>query len=228
MSPESPGLKGKSRMKSHIAVIGLGQFGMSVAIELHRLGHSVLAIDIDEKKVNEIADRVSHALILDVTDKEALIEAGLNSSDTAIIAIGSNIQASILCSVLLKEIGVKKIIAKSVDYYHGLILQKVGADKTISPESEMGVRLARNIASPSVLDYIQLAPGYSVVELLATPKIIGKSLAELDLRRKANVNVLAIRRDETLNPVPNGDDVIGRNDILIVAGRDKDLEDLKE
>ncbi|MFA6451603.1 MAG: TrkA family potassium uptake protein [bacterium] len=215
-------------MKSQIAVIGLGQFGASVALELQKLGHNVLAIDVDEKKVNQIADNVSHALILDVTNKESLIEAGLNDFEIAIIAIGAHVQESILCAVLLKEIGVKTIIAKSMDYYHGLILQKVGVEKIISPESEMGVRLARSIASPSVIDYIQLSPGYSVVELRATKSIVGKSLAQLDMRRKANVNVLAIRRGDNLNPVPNGDDVVGDNDILIVAGRDKDLEHLKD
>lgn len=214
--------------QQNIAVIGLGHFGKAVAVELSRLGYYVLAIDADEKRVSEVADQVGHSLILDATDEAALLEAGLKDFGTVIIAIGANIQASILCAVLLKEIGVKKIIAKIVDYYHGRVLEKIGVDRIISPEQEMGVRLARSIANPTMLDYIELHPGYSIVEVVATGDLVGKTLSELDLRRRAGVNVLAIKTGDKINAVPKGDDMIKKGDIIIVSGNDRDLEKLKQ
>ncbi len=211
----------------HVAVIGLGRFGSAVARELKRLNHYVVAIDFEEKLVNSIVDQVSHALILDATNKAALLDAGIDSFDVAVVAIGDNTHAAILTTLLLKEIGVKKIYAKAVDDYHAKILQKVGADRVFKPEEEMGLRCARSISAPDLLDFISLGPGYSIAEVVAGNRLSGKTLIELNLREKANVNVLAIKHNDIINPVPKGSDRIEMEDVLIVAGADEQIEKLR-
>ena len=163
-------------------VIGLGRFGESVAKTLYSLGHDVLAIDMDEDSVQEISDSVTHAVQMDATDESALKTLGLRNFDVAVVTIGSNIQASVMITLLVKELGVKYIIAKGQSDLHAKVLYKIGADRVILPEKDMGIRVAHNIASSNILDYIELSEDYSILEIRALSIWVGKSLKELKLR----------------------------------------------
>jgi trk system potassium uptake protein TrkA len=166
--------------KQHVAVLGLGRFGQAVARELARLGHDVLAIDSSEKLVQELADEVTHAAQADVTDIEALQELGLADFDTAIVGISSQLEASILATVLLKRLGVKRILAKAANELHGSILEQVGASRVVYPERETGRRVAHSFAAPGVRDYLDVAPGYGFARVPVFEGWIGKPLAELE------------------------------------------------
>lgn len=214
-------------MKHQVAIIGLGRFGQSVARELIRLGHDVVGIDMSEKNVNDAVRDIPNSIILDATNKQALEDADMHAFDIVVVAIGDNQQASILCTLLLKELGAPLVVAKAQDTYHQTILERVGADRVIQPERDMGMRVARSIAVPNLLDFMSLGEGYSIVEIVATENMVGRTLAQLDIRRKAGVNVLAIKHDNNINPVPKGDDTVRRGDTLVVAGPDESIEKLK-
>lgn len=214
-------------MKKQIAVIGLGRFGTAAAEELEKHGHPVLAIDYSEEMVDRIKNHVSYSLILDATNRDALNEAGLSNFETAIVAIGSNANACILCTLILKELGVKRVISKATDHYHGVILKKVGADRVVWPEVDAGTRLARSLVIPNAIDYMGFGEGLSVVEVSPPEWMHGKTLASLELRKKFGVNIIAIKQGERMNPVPKGEDVIVKSDILVLAGKDDDLEKLQ-
>jgi len=175
-------------------VIGLGRFGASVAETLADNGYDVLAIDKDADRVQSIADIVTHAVEADATDEEALKTLGVRNFDVAVVSIGDNVSANILCTLILKELNVPYVIVKAPDSLHGKVLTKVGADRVVYPERDMGARIANNLISSNVLDYIEFAPEYGVVEILASEKMIGRTLGELALRSKFNVNVMAIKR----------------------------------
>jgi trk system potassium uptake protein TrkA len=156
-----------NRKQKHIyqyVVIGLGRFGTSVAQTLYQMGCEVLAIDTDEEKVQAVANIVTHAVQADATDENAMRALGLRNFDVAIISIG-DIQASILTTLVLKEMGIKRLVAKALSELHGRVLEKIGADKVIYPERDMGMRVAHNLVSGSILDYMELAPGYSIIEV---------------------------------------------------------------
>jgi trk system potassium uptake protein TrkA len=215
-------------MKQFI-VVGLGRFGSSVATTLADKGYDVLAIDVDEELVQEISGEVTHAVQADATDEDALDTLGVDEFDIAIVAIGSNVHGNILTTLILKELGVPHVVTKAQDKLHGKLLSKVGADKVVYPERDMGARVANNLISANVLDYIELAPNYSIAELIASDKLGGKSLKELDLRRQFGVNVLAIKaEDKKINVSPEATDVLGPNDVLVVMGREDSIEQLKE
>jgi len=209
------------------AVIGLGRFGSSVAKTLHELGHNVLALDKDEHAVNAIIEHVTQAMQIDSTDPEALKAVGITNFDAVIVAIGVNIQESILTTLILKELGVKKVIAKAVDELQGKVLEKIGADMVVFPERDMGVRLAHTLCSPNVVDFLQLSPEYSVEEVVVPEKFDGKTLKELDLRSRFGVNVLLIRRDSELIISPTGETTLRCGDILVVVGENKQLSRLE-
>lgn len=209
------------------AVIGLGRFGGAVALELSKIGFEVLAIDNDERMVNEIVDMVTHALIMDSTHREALIDAGLKNFGVAVVGIGENIEASILTTLLLKEIGVPKVIARALNPYHGMILEKIGADKIVFPEGEMGTKLAKSIANPELIDFLEFGD-ISIAELIAADNMIGKALDELQLRNKYNVNVVAIKRAGKINASPGPKDILVRGDELLVSGHPEDIAKLKK
>ncbi|AGB41977.1 K+ transport system, NAD-binding component [Halobacteroides halobius DSM 5150] len=208
-------------------VVGLGRFGTSVATTLANKEHDVLAIDIDEEKVQEISNQVTHAVQADATSEETLQKLGVDEFDIAIVAIGSNIHGNILATLVLKELGVSHVVVKAQDNLHGKLLSKVGADKVVYPERDMGARVANNLVSANVLDYIELAPNYSIAELIASDKLTGKSLKELDLRSKFGVNVLAIKSNDDVNVSPEAEAVINANDVLVVMGQEKGLSQLK-
>jgi trk system potassium uptake protein TrkA len=215
-------------MSMQFAVIGLGRFGSSVARTLFEMDYEVMGIDEDEEKVNENIHNVTHAIVADSTDETALREIGIRNFDVVVVAIGVDIQASILTTLLLKELGVKKIVAKAQNERHGQVLYKVGADRVVFPERDMGIRVAHNLISANVLDFIELAEDYSVAEVVVSSKMVGKTLRQLDVRAKYGVNVIAIKSGEEFNIAPRPDDVIKQNDVLVVIGNNMDLKEFEE
>ena len=210
-------------MKQDYAVIGLGRFGSSICKELSEEGMNVLAIDIDEHKVNEFKNIASFAVIADATDEQALKDIGIKNIDHVIVAIGDNIQASILTTVILSEMGVKKITVKAQNDYHEKILQKIGAHQVVHPERDMGRRLAHSLISSNILDYIELSEEHSIVEVIASRKMVGKSLVELNIRAKYGCNVVAVKRGDEIIVSPDAQFSFKENDVLIVIGRDDDI-----
>ena len=210
-------------MKREYAVIGLGRFGGSVCRELSREGREVLAIDHNEDRVNEFKNIASYAVIADSTDETTLKELGINNIDHVIVAIGDNIQASILTTVILTELGVKKITVKAQNDYHEKILNKIGANQVVHPERDMGKRIAHNIISNNILDYLELSDQHSIVEVKAGKKMVGKTLVELDIRAKYGCNVVAIKREHDISVSPNANVLLEQGDILIVIGADHDI-----
>ena len=205
------------------AVIGMGRFGSSVAKSLYNLGYEVLAIDLSEQRTQEMAGMVTHAVQADSTDEEALRALGLRNFDVVVVAIGQDIQASILTSLILKEMGVPYLVVKAQNELHGKVLKKIGADKVVFPERDMGVRVAHNLISPNIIDLIELSDEYSIVEMAASRAIIGKNLRQLDVRAKYGCNVMAIKSGARMNIAPHAEDTISENDILVVVGRNENL-----
>lgn len=210
-------------MKKEFAVIGLGRFGGSICRELSKEGMEVLAIDVDEDKVNEFANIASHAVMADTTDENVLKSLGIRNFDYVIVAIGDNIQASILTTIILKELGVKHITVKATNDYHEKVLRKIGADRVVHPERDMGIRIAHNLISTNVLDYLELSEEHSIIELMASQKMINQTLLELDVRAKYGCNIVAIKRGNSINVSPLADEKIHPGDILIVIGADQDI-----
>lgn len=209
--------------KKQFAVIGMGRFGSSVAKNLHKVGFEVLAIDRDEHRIQEMLPYVTHGVQADTTDEEAMRALGLRNFDVVVVAIGQDIQASILTTLILKEMGVPQLIVKAQNELHGKVLAKIGADKVVYPERDMGQRVAHNLISPNILDYIELADDYSIVEIQATPQMVGKNLRQLDIRRRFGCNVMAIKNEHAMNISPRAEDEIHDGDILVVVGKNEDI-----
>lgn len=205
------------------AIIGLGRFGQSVARTLYSMNHDVLAVDKDEELIQEISDFVTHAVQADATDESVLKALGIRNFDVVVVSIASDIQSSVLITLLCKEAGVKYVIAKAQNELHAKVLYKIGADKVVFPERDMGMRIAHNLVSANILDYIELAPDYSLVEIRALPTWVGKSLRTISMREKFGVNVLAIREGKDINVSPKGDDIINKDNILVVIGGNEDI-----
>ncbi len=209
------------------AVIGLGRFGASVAKTLTTMGYEVLAIDDDQNRVQEIVKEVTHAIQADAKDEQALKALGIRNFDVVIVAIGQDIQASILVTVLLKELGVKCVVAKAQTELHGKVLYKVGADKVVFPERDMGARVAHSLVSSNVLDHIELSPDHSILEVVAPETLVGKTLKESALRAKFGVTVLAIKRGTEIIVSPSPDAPIQENDILVAIGENDKLRSIE-
>ena len=209
-------------------VIGLGRFGESVAKTLYSLGHDVLAIDMDEDSVQEISDSVTHAVQMDATDENALRTLGLRNFDVAVVTIGSNIQASVMITLLVKELGVKYIIAKGQSDLHAKVLYKIGADRVVLPEKDMGVRVAHNLVSAGILDFIELSPDYSIMELRVLNEWDGKTLKELKLRSSYGINIMAIKKGENIDISPKAEEVLSSDDIIVAIGSADDLSNLED
>jgi len=208
--------------KKQFVVIGMGRFGQSVAKCLSGLGVDVLAIDMDEELVEDIAPHVTHAVQADVTDEQALEAVGLRNFDVAVVTIGDNVQASVLVTMLCREMGVQYVVAKAQSELHARVLYKTGADRVVFPERDMGVRVAHNLVAPRTLDYMEIAGDLRIVEIAAAQYWVGKSLTQLDFRRNYGVNILAIKPAEApANLAPHGENVIQKDDTLIISG-DKD------
>lgn len=214
--------------KRQFAVIGLGRFGRAVCLTLHQLGLEVLGIDSQERLVNDALSSqiLSHALELDTTDSSALREAGIFEFDVVVVAIGNYVEQSIITTLNLKEGNVPTVIAKASSEVHGKLLQRVGADRVIFPEHEMGCQLARSLVRPGILDRIDLDAQHCIVELEVPGPFVGKTLQDLELRNRYGITVLATRNGETVavNPPPNLR--LDKNSLLVVLGSEKAIEDL--
>ena len=213
--------------RKEFMVIGLGRFGYSIAVALADSGCAVMAVDSCEERINDIADKVTHAVKADVTDVAVMSSLGVKNFDGVIISIGTNMETSIMATIFAKEQGAKYILAKAKSEVHARILKKVGADKVIQPEKETGIRMAHRLLYGNFFDAVELSNTFSIMETAAAPEWIGKSLRELDLRAKSKINVLAIKDGEgNVDPNPDPNSAIKENDILIVAGNNDKLQKL--
>lgn len=212
---------------AEFAVIGMGRFGRSVAVTLQQLGHRVLAIDKHEEPLRRVAEEVTHAVQLDSTDAEALRGVGITNFDAVVVAIGNYIQESILTTLVLKELGCKKVVTKAVDELQARVLEKVGADLIVRPEKEMGIRVAHLLASPSLVDYLEVSPTFSIEEISVSDRLQGQTLRALDLRGRFGVSVLLIRRDGQLLISPPAETVLRAGDVLVVVGENRQLSKLE-
>jgi trk system potassium uptake protein TrkA len=214
--------------KRQIAVLGLGRFGQAVALELTRLGHDILAVDRDERVVQSIADEVTHAVQADFTDPEVLEALGLADFDTAIVAASETIAASIMATLLLRRVGVGRIIATAGHDLHGALLEQVGATRIVYPERETGLRVAHSFHAPGVLDYFDAGPGYGLARVAVAASWSGKRVDELNLQGSRGLTIVALIRAKSVTLNPRPDERLHPEDLLIVAGRDEDLERLPD
>ncbi len=212
-------------MKQFI-VLGLGRFGSAVATTLVELGNEVLGVDSDPEIVNDLKTKITEVVQADISDERTLTELGAKNFDVAIVGVGSNLESSILTTIILKEMGIKYIIAKAQNTLHGKVLEKIGVDKVVFPERDVGIRIARGLTTPSIKDYIELEPDYSVIEIEALSEFADKTLSELNLQNKYGIYVLAIKRYNKFNISPQAKDVIKKGDFLIVIGETKKITKL--
>jgi trk system potassium uptake protein TrkA len=215
-------------MAKQFAVIGMGRFGTSVARTLYEMGYEVLGIDSNEDRIQDTMEFVTHAVTADTTDENALKAIGIRNFDVVVVAIGNDVKNSILTTLILKELGVKMIVVKAQDELHGKVLEKIGADRVVYPERDMGYRVAHNLISPNILDYIELAPDYSIMEIQVPKKFVGRSLEQIDLRRKYGCNVMAIKHGDEINISPIASDVLHEGDVLVIVGKNEDLDEIDE
>ena len=217
-------------MQKQFAVIGLGNFGYYLASGLFQKGHEVLGIDINPRQVQEIRDQVSRAVIADATDPQALKELELEKMDAVVVSIGSVLNSSILATLNVKDLGVKRVVAKAVSNAHGRILQKIGADEIYFPEKDLALTVARRLDNPNVLDYLPFMEGYSIAQLAPPREFIGKSLIELDLINRHGIQVVAVKElvPENVVMIPTGRFVVKDSDILFLLGPDQALADLQQ
>ena len=204
-------------MRSYI-VVGLGRFGTEAAKRLYELGCEVLAIDRDSDLVQHISAYVTQAVVGDAQDKEVLRALGVADFDCAIVAIGDSLGDSVLATMNLKELGVPYVVCKAHDETHRQVLMKLGADKVVIPEQEQACRLARNLSSPNVLDYIELSDAHGIIEVPAPASWIGKSLKDLNVRAKLGVNIIAVKQGSAVNVAPGADYEILPGDVMVVLG----------
>lgn len=215
---------------AQVAVIGLGRFGFHVARQMHEAGHDVLAIDVDPKNVESIADYSSRAVVLDARDKERLEALGLRDFDVVVVSLGERIDASALVALHLKEMGVRRLITKAGSEDHGKLLELIGVSQVVFPEREAAERLARRLGSPNLLDYIDFGDEYSLHETAPPASFLGKTLRELQLPNRFGVRVLAVRDalTEKVEVNPGADFRIKDSDALLLLGRNEDLARLKQ
>ncbi len=210
-------------MKSYI-VVGLGRFGREVALQLCAQGCEVLAMDTENDLVQQLSSQVTHAVVGDGQDKGVLKALGVRNFDCAVVAIGDDLAASVLVTMNLKELGVPYVVCKAHDDTHRRVLEKLGADRVLIPEKEIGARLARSLAAPNVLDYIELSEEYGIAEVPVPHSWIEKSLKDLNVRAKLGVNILAVRRDSKMNVSPAAEYAFREGDVIVVLGDSKALE----
>lgn len=214
-------------MKSFL-VIGCGKFGTSIAKSLYDLGNEVMAIDISEKSIEEISEHVTVAVQADIMSDQVLNSLGISNFDVAIVAIGSDLESSVMATLIAKESGIEKVIAKAQSEIHSKILYKIGADKVIFPERDMGLKLAHSLSSDNILDFIQLSPEYNILEVVAIKEWENKSLAELNLGAKYSINVMAIKDKNGIKVSPSGEDMIYKDDILVIIGNVDDIKKIEK
>lgn len=223
-------------------VIGAGKFGSSVALTLTKKGYQVLLIDNNLEKAQEMSDIVTKAVQLDATDEKAMRAVGVKDFDAAIVAIGrQHMEDSITVTMMLKEMGIGTVIAKALNEAHGRILTRIGADRVVFPERDMGIRLANNLVTPSIMDQLELAPGYSIVEIKTPKDFVGKTIKESDIRGKHGIQIIAVKNmkpsiddggesvvEEDINIAPEANTVIQKDDTLLVLGADEKIKEYRK
>ena len=210
--------------KRRFAILGLGQFGFALASELAAIGCEVMAVDRDADRIDEIRDNVAGAAVADIGDAEALKEIFCRPFDVVVISTGESLEAAIMATLHIKTLGVEEIWVEAANDDRAEVLKRVGATRTLQPEAQMGKRLAKRMAHPNLLEYLPLAPGYSVVEMDAPPSTHGKTLAELDMRNAHSIAVIAIRSaDGAIKIVPGGAALVSEGDVFTLVGHDRDV-----
>ena len=215
-------------MKRTYVVIGLGRFGMAIASRLFALGNEVLAMDTDAGKVQRAEPCVTCAVVGDARDEEVLKSLGVNNYDGAVVAIGKDLATSVIVTLNLKELGIQKVICKATDEIQKKALEKVGADRVVVPEREMGFKLAQALTSSSVLDFIELSLDYGIADVQVPEKWVGKTLRELNLRAKYGTNIIAIRDGSAINVSPDADLPLKKENVLVAVGKNEQLSGLQK
>ncbi|OAB39036.1 potassium uptake system protein [Paenibacillus macquariensis subsp. defensor] len=210
--------------KQQFVVIGLGRFGSSIALELMALNYEVLGIDRNEEIVSDMSELLTYAVVADASDEEVLKSLGVRNFDCGIVAIGEDIQTSILAAILLKDLGVSTVIAKAISVLHGRALEKLGVDRVVYPERDMGIRVAHQLVTPNLLDYIELSKDYSIVELKVPMCLNGKTLTEINTRSRFGCSIVALHRAEGIIVAPTGMDQVRTDDIMVIIGSNANIE----
>jgi trk system potassium uptake protein TrkA len=205
-------------------ILGLGRFGQSVAKTLCELGQEVLVIDENESLIQSVSNQITYAMVGNVTDENVLKSVGIKNFDAAVVSTGKNLESSILVTQMLKEMGMKYILVKAQNELHARVLTKLGADRVVFPEQDMGVRAAHNLVSTNIIDYIELSPDYTIIELNAPKRWEDKTLKELNVRAKHGINIIAIKNGMKINVAPTADYLIKSNDVLVVIGSKSDID----
>lgn len=207
-------------------VFGLGSFGTAIATTLVELGHEVLGVDNDMEKVDNLKDVLTKVVKIDMTDEKVLHELGVRNFDAAIVCLGTDLESSILITIMLKEMGLKYIIAKANSPLHGKVLEKIGADRVVYPERDEGIRIARSLIMPNIKHQMELNKRYSLIEIAALPDFYDKTLGELDLEEKYGILLLAIRRGSKFTLTPTNKHTVHENENLILVGENKKIDQL--
>ncbi|MDE7070424.1 MAG: TrkA family potassium uptake protein [Clostridia bacterium] len=217
----------KHQKKQQFAVLGMGRFGAEITKALYNYGYEVLAVDIDEERIHEVSNFSTHAIVADVSEESTLRSLAIENFDTVVIAIGNNIQASIITALTCKELGCPNIIAKAHNEKHGKLLSKIGVNNVIYPEAAIAIKIATQLINPNIQNHMEIVSGYSIAEINIADKWVDKTLSELALRNRYAVNVLIIiRANDELITTPLGDTVLKADDILVVGGSNEDIESL--
>ncbi|RCW38637.1 TrkA family potassium uptake protein [Marinilabilia salmonicolor] len=218
-------------MAQKIAVIGMGQFGMAIAKSLTKKGAEVMAIDRSEHIIEEMSDRVALAVAMDATDKRTLLSQGILDFDAVVVAIGEDFEQLLLCTTLLMDIGVKRIMARARGKNQRVILEKIGVKEILSPEDEVGINVAERLINPSIVSYLDLPDEFCIMEVAAPPDVIGRSLIDIALRRRYHLNLITMKRsveverdgemvrEQHIYGIPRGESLIRENDSLVLFGK---------
>ncbi len=213
--------------QKQFVILGTGRFGASVALKLMDLGAEVMVVDKNEQVIQSMGSKVTHAVQTDITVEGSINALGIRNFDTAVVTVGDDIQTSILTTIILKEFGIKHIVAKAQNQLHAKVLYKIGADRVVFPEREMGIRVAKSLMASNVLDFIELSPDYSIVETPPKKEWIGKTIEEIDIRKNYGLNIMAIRKgaETKISILPK--DIVKSGDIFVVIGNNQDLKELE-
>ena len=218
--------KKNGNSRKEFVVFGLGKFGLSVAKALADNGCQVMAVDSEQSKVEIIAEDVTYAVCTDVTDADAIHSLGIRNFDGAIVAIGENLEASVLVTIIAKEMGIPYVLAKAQTELQAKVLKKVGADKIVFPEKETGIRIANNLVSGNFFDAIELSTKYSMMDFDVPEEWVGKSLRELNLRATKKINIIGIKHNDEFEITPDPDAPLLADDVLVIIGRNQTLSKL--
>ena len=213
-------------MSRQFVIIGLGRLGSSMIDTLQSLGHEVLGIDTDEDLVQDLSAEFpdAHLVAADATDESVLRDLNVGHFDAAAVVIGENMEAGILATANVKEIGVPFVVARAMSKLHARVLERIGADRIIEPERDMGAQVARTMASPAIRDYVDLGGDEALIEAEVPEEWVDKSLADLHLSRESGLTVLAVKPKGKAGTIPSGDTVLHEGDVLVVGGTKKDLD----